>query len=273
MSRSRPCCGNVATPALTVRPPPGLTSAAPRRVTIDWAVASAIGSLTSGSSSANSSPPSRNASPPERRRAATLERTPSPAGCPKRSLTCLKSSRSRRQSESCVPSLACGRDRRFEPLVEMTMVAEARERVGEREPDRAEHAVCRTLVQRDRRERTRQRREQIGRPLPEHDQHQRRRRHQRERQDRPVHVRADQADVAELRPRRGHRGRDEQHVRRVEHRGGERDLEQQVSRAGAVDELEHRARDRPDDSEDAGVVDGADRGLVLEERGHVGAVT
>ena len=43
---------------------PGSTSAAPRRLTIDCAIASAIGSLDSGSSTANSSPPSRNASPP-----------------------------------------------------------------------------------------------------------------------------------------------------------------------------------------------------------------
>ncbi len=122
----------------------------------------------------------------------------------------------------------------FEPLVEVTVVAEAGERVGEREPDRAEDPVRRSLVQRDRRKRTGQGREQIRRPLPEHDQHECRRCHQRERQDRPVHVRADEAHVDELRPRRGHRGRDQQQVRRVKHRRGECDLEQEMPPARAV---------------------------------------
>ena len=84
------------------------------------------------------------------------------------------------------------RELALEALLEVAVVPEPRQRVGEGQPHRAERLVGRPLVQRDRDERPGEGREQPRRALPEHDEHQRRRRHQRERDDRPANVRADQ---------------------------------------------------------------------------------
>ena len=61
----------------------------------------------------------------------------------------------------------------LEPLVEVAVVAEAGQRIGEREPHRAEGAVRRALVERDRDERAGERGEEERRALPENDEHQR----------------------------------------------------------------------------------------------------
>ena len=84
----------------------------------------------------------------------------------------------------------------LQPLVEVAMVAEAGERVGEGEPHRRQGAVLRALVERDREQRAEERGREQRRPLPEDDEDQRRRAHQRERDRRPPDVRADQAEEA-----------------------------------------------------------------------------
>ena len=68
--------------------------------------------------------------------------------------------------------------------MEVAVVAEAGERVGEGEPHRLQRAEGRALVERDREQRADERDREHGRALPEHDEDQRRRAHQRERHDR-----------------------------------------------------------------------------------------
>ena len=69
----------------------------------------------------------------------------------------------------------------LEPVVEVPVVAELRQRVGEREPHRAQLTEGRALVERDREQRADEGRREERRALPEDHEHQRRRRHQRER--------------------------------------------------------------------------------------------
>ena len=68
----------------------------------------------------------------------------------------------------------------IEAVVEVAVVAEAGERVGEREPHRLELPKDRALVERDRGERADERGRQERRALPEHGQHQGQRGHDRE---------------------------------------------------------------------------------------------
>ena len=64
------------------------------------------------------------------------------------------------------------RELALQALVEVAVVAEPGQRVGEREPDRVQRPVRRALVERDRDERAGERREEVRRALPEHDEHQ-----------------------------------------------------------------------------------------------------
>ncbi len=68
----------------------------------------------------------------------------------------------------------------LETIVEVAVVAEPGQRIGQRELHRAERAIGRALVERDREQRADERSREEWRALPEHDEHQRRRRHQRE---------------------------------------------------------------------------------------------
>ena len=77
----------------------------------------------------------------------------------------------------------------LEPVVEVAVVAEPGQRVGQREPHRSQLAEGRALVERDREQRPDERSREERRALPEHDEHQRRGRHQRERQDRDLDAR------------------------------------------------------------------------------------
>ena len=108
------------------------------------------------------------------------------------------------------------RELALETFLEVAVVAEPRQRVGERQPHRAERLVGRPLVQRDRDERACEGCKQPRRALPEHDEHERRRRHQRERDDCPADVRADQLRIAQRRTGDGDRRGDEDHVADVE---------------------------------------------------------
>jgi hypothetical protein len=162
----------------------------------------------------------------------------------------------------------------LQPLVEMTVVAEAGERVREREAHRIEGAVRRALVERDRDKRPGQRCEQERRPLPEDDKHEGRGGHQREGHDRPADVRANQPEIAELGARGGDGRGDEQEVDGVDDRRGDRDLRQDLGRPGAREVRQGPARERAHEAEGAGVEGGSDRRVTPDERherrrGHV----
>ena len=77
----------------------------------------------------------------------------------------------------------------LEPLVEVAMVAEPGQRIGQCELHRAERTVGRALVERDREQRADEGRREQGRALPEHDEHECRRGHEREDHDRPPQAR------------------------------------------------------------------------------------
>ena len=85
-------------------------------------------------------------------------------------------------------------DLALEPVVEVAVVAEPGQRVGEREPHRAQLAEGRALVERDREQRPDERSREERRALPEHDEHQRRGRHQREGQGRDLDARPRDVD-------------------------------------------------------------------------------
>ena len=198
----------------------------PMRLTTDRATASAAASSRPGRRSANSSPPSRNASPPWRSRVDTCASTRSPAGWPCWSLIRLKSSTSRRQTDTSPSALLGASQLTLQPLLEVAVVAEAGQRVGERETHRLQRAVRRALVQRDRRERPDERGDQVRRALPQHDEHQRGRRHQRERQRERARVRDDELRVADRRAGRGDRRADQHEVDGEEDHRRHRDARQ-----------------------------------------------
>ena len=78
-----------------------------------------------------------------------------------------------------------GRDElTLEPLVEAAVVSEAGERVGQREPHRADRLVRRALVEGDREQRAEERDRERGLTLPEDDQGQGCRGHESERRGR-----------------------------------------------------------------------------------------
>ena len=148
------------------------------------------------------------------------------------------------EAEAEAAALALGLDQlTLEPIVEVAVVAEPRQRVGQREPHRAERAVGRALVEGDREQRADEGRRQEGRALPENDEHERGRRHQREDHDRPAQARSDQLE--ERSPRRdGHDERDESEVDRVLGEGRDSDLGDQRVDSIPGDEG-HEASRRP----------------------------
>ncbi len=155
----------------------------------------ASASVRSCQKTANSSPPSRNAAPASRRHPPTSARIRSPTGWPCWSLIDLNSSTSKRQSVSERPGLVRLVEQSLELLLEVSMVAETAERIGQRQLHRLERAEHRALVERDREERADQRRREHRRALPEHAEHDRDRRHRRERDDRRLHrLRDDSAE-------------------------------------------------------------------------------
>ena len=92
----------------------------------------------------------------------------------------------------------------LEALVEVAVVAEPGQRVGERQAHRLQRAVHRALVERDGDERADERRGEERRPLPEDGQHEADRGHDREGHDRPVD-RAEQRHERLARPARDDR--------------------------------------------------------------------
>src|SRR5262249_61950409 len=69
-------------------------------------------------------------------------------------------------------------------FVKVSVIAETRQRISEREAHRSQRAKQRALVQLDREQRPDERKREQRRPLPEDDERQNRRAHQRERQQR-----------------------------------------------------------------------------------------
>ena len=167
------------------------------------------------------------------------------------------------QAEAEAALVAIGVDQlALEPVLEVPVVAEPGERVGQRELHCAECSVGRALVEGDRQQRPDERRGQERRALPEDDQHQRGRRHQREDDDRPAQAGADQL---EERPpgRDGHDERDEDEVDAVLGRGGDADLGDERVRAVAVDEADEEAAHRRSAGEHGAVVGDPDRRAML----------
>src|SRR2546422_3179730 len=80
-------------------------------------------------------------------------------------------------------------------LVEMTMVPEAREWIGEGESHRAQRSVCRSLVEGDGEQWSDECYREHGGAFPQNDEHQRGGGHERERDDRRADVGAHQARV------------------------------------------------------------------------------
>ena len=128
----------------------------------------------------------------------------------------------------------------LEPLVEVAVVAEAGERVGEGEPHRLQRAEGRALVQGDREQRADERDREHGLALPEHDEDQRRRAHQRERHAHRAQRGVDRVPEGPVRAR-ADGGRRKQDVREEERdgTGGDADDEREVARL-----RDHVHRDR-----------------------------
>ncbi len=103
------------------------------------------------------------------------------------------------------------RELALQPLVEVAVVAETRERIGEREAHRLQRRERRALIERDREQRADERHRERRRALPEHDEHERRGRHQRERRRRLLRVVPDQLEERLARARREH-GADQHEV-------------------------------------------------------------
>ncbi len=151
----------------------------------------------------------------------------------------------------------------LEPVVEVAVVAELGQGVGERQPHRPQLAEGRALVERDRKQRADERGRQERRALPEDHEHQRRRRHQREghrrdRDARPRHAqerlpRADADDEA-----------DQEQVDAVEGESRDEDLSEDESRLVPAQGCDCRAGDGRGHRHHGGVVDDPDRRPVLE---------
>ena len=130
-----------------------------------------------------------------------------------------------------------------EAVVEVAVVAEAGERVGEREPHGLQLAEDRALVERDGGERAHERGREERRALPEHGQHQGQRSHDREGDEGRGHRPAQERDEAPAPS--GSRRDDERDVHGVERGRGEADLEGQPAEAVVRDRSAHGAGPRP----------------------------
>ena len=123
-------------------------------------------------------------------------------------------------------ALLCLVEVALQPLVEVPVVPEPGQRVGEREAHGLEGAVHRALVEGDRDERAHERDGEERRALPEHREHEADRRHDRERHRSPVDGLAKQRQERLTRPPRDDRG-DQRDVDRVERRRGEQHLQEE----------------------------------------------
>jgi hypothetical protein len=134
-------------------------------------------------------------------------------------------------------------------LVEVAVVAEAGERVGEREPHGGELAEDRALVEGDRGERADERRREKRRAVPEHRQHQGQRGHDGEGEEGRRDRAREQRHEPLAGPAADHRGH-EWDVDRVEGSRGEPDLEGEPAEAAVRDERAdgagRRGRERVD---------------------------
>ena len=82
----------------------------------------------------------------------------------------------------------------LDPIVEVAVIAESRQGIGEREAHGPQCAVGGALVERDRQQRPEERDRQERRALPEDDQDERGRPHERENHDRPANAGLDQLE-------------------------------------------------------------------------------
>ena len=155
-------------------------------------------------------------------------------------------------------------DLALQAVVEVAVVPEPGQRVGEREPHRPQLAEGRALVERNREQRPHERSREERRALPEHDQHQRRGRHQRKRQSSDLDARP--RDVEERLP--GADPDDEADQQQVHAEVGERgddDLGEDEHRFVAAERRDGETRHDRRDREHGGVVAHPDRGPVLEQ--------
>ena len=132
----------------------------------------------------------------------------------------------------------------LQPLLEAAVVAEPAQRVGQREPHRAQRLVRRALVERDREQRADECRGEHRRALPEHDEHERGGPHERE-WDRGRASRRD--DELGERPagRACDRGGDQDEVERVLRGRRDRDLRDDRGGSRSVHEARRAAAAAP----------------------------
>ncbi len=142
----------------------------------------------------------------------------------------------------------------LELLLEVTVVAEPAQRIGERKLHRLERVQDRALVERDREERTDERRRQHGRALPQHAEHDGHRGHRGEPDD--GRVNGVLCDAPEPLARRdADRQRNEHDVECVERRRGDGHLQHEPADAIRVRDVRRdHARSGPRDRVDGGVV-------------------
>ncbi len=150
-------------------------------------------------------------------------------------------------------------------LLEVPVVSEPGQGVGQREPHRTQGAVRRALVERDRDERPGQRQHVDRRLRPQHDEREADRGHDREGRSRPDRGRAQDGREGLTRPAGEDRG-DERDVDRVERRGAGEHLEHEARSLVVVREQRHRgSRGRGREREDRAVVDQLDHGSPLDK--------
>ena len=135
-----------------------------------------------------------------------------------------------------------------ESLLEVAVVAEPRERIGQGQPDRLELPVRRPLVERDRQQRPDERGHEQRRPLPEHDDPERGGGHDRERQRGDVEGVADRGEERSAGAPRDDGG-DEDHVDRVVRGRRDRDGREGGGRARSRDEAREPAGNRGGEAE------------------------
>ena len=168
----------------------------------------------------------------------------------------------------CVSVLLCLGQLALQPLVEVTVVAKAGERVGEREPHRLQRCERRALVERDRQQRPDECHRESRRTLPQDDEHQRRGRHQGERRGRLLRVVPDQLDER-LPGARGEHGADQDEVDDpVVEEGAERDPHDQRPDRGLRNVLDREAAREGRQREHRAVVGDAEWRPVPDQVGH-----
>ncbi len=142
------------------------------------------------------------------------------------------------------------------PLLEVAVVAEPGERIGQRELHRPHFPGARALIQLDRHQRRHEQQPESRSLSPEHDENRRRRRHQQKRGQRRNQITAkNRREVRAV--RRRHHGRQQDDVGQVE-RAGADETEVGVAR----NDQHHRARSRTTQRVERGVVGDANQRLA-----------